>query len=187
MDVQTFYPENPLLQEWIAYYYFLKTDSPDFANSYYVFPNTLQAFNIHRFARCAISSHSTAVWGDQTHPYLLIVQGNHEVPLLVHLRGMLDKVTIVFKPLGINHFIKNPYLLFCQPLPKSLLIGTKMKSADRFLDSFYQAENKQTKIQLLEAYLLSCYQPVKDEAILQQALCLLADFDKEHSVEEIRS
>lgn len=186
MDVQTFYPENPLLQEWIEYYYFLKTDSSDFESSYYVFPNTLQAFNIHRFARCSISSHSTSVWGDKTNPYMLIAQGKHEVPLLVHLRGMLDKVTIVFKPLGINHFIKKAYLAI---LPASSQVFTDWDEDEKcgpFLDSFYQTENNGTKIQLLEAYLLSHYQPIKNEAVLQQALSLLADFHTEHSVEEIR-
>ena len=185
MNVETYYPENPLLKEYIEYYYFLKTDSPDFNSRYYVFPNTLQAFNIHRFARCEISSHSTVIVGDKTNKFLMVAQGKHEVPLYVQLKGILDKVTIIFKPLGLNHFIKSSFIKILSDTSQSFTDWYEDENCERFLNFFYQAENNNARIAILETYLLSRYQPLKEEAILQKAINMLIDFDNEYSVEQI--
>ena len=185
MNIETFYPKNVLLKKHIAYYYFLKTNSIDFRSNYYVFPNTLQAFNIHRFARCAINAHSTVVRGDKTSQYLMIAQGKCQVPLMVQLKGVLDKVTIVFKPLGINHFIQSPFVDILAEASQVFTDWYDDETCAAFLNAFYQTESNTARINILEAYLLSRYKPVREEATLEQALNLLTDFDNEYSVAEI--
>src|SRR5215218_3089245 len=109
MDIQPFYPIDAILKNYIEYYYFLKTDA-DFSSTYYAFPNLLQSFNIHKHAVCQINAHSTYVYGNTKYKPLMIVQGQHQLPLFVQLKGSLDKITILFKPLGLNHFIQNPLI-----------------------------------------------------------------------------
>jgi len=185
MNVQTFYPQNPVLKKYVEYYYFLKTTSHDFTSIYYAFPNTLQAFNIHRHSRCEINSLSTIVHGDKKNKYLMIVQGKHELPLFVQLRGVLDKVTVIFKPLGLNHFIKSPLIKIAGKASQVFTEWCDDENYEGFLSLFYSTDDNKKRIHLLEEYLLCRYTPFGEEAILQQALNLLTDFNVEYSIEKI--
>ncbi len=185
MNIQTFYPVSPFLKQHIEYYYFLKTDSPDFNSCYYVFPNTLQAFNIHRFARCSISPDYTQVVGDKTNSHLMIAQGKYEAPLFVQLTGILDKITIIFKPLGLNHFLKAPYIQILSASSQVFTDWYEDENCEKFLNSFYHTQDHLARVNILEAYLLSRYQPVAEEALLQQVLYKLMDFDNECSIGQI--
>lgn len=185
MDIQTFYPINPVLKNYIEYYYFLKTNSDDFTSTYYAFPNLLQPFNIHKYASCNINSHSTVVSGQKKNKYLMIVQGKHELPLFVQLKGSLDKITILFKPLGLNHFIQNS-LIEVAGKPSQVFTGWyNDKNCKPFLDSFYGIKDNAERVTVLETYLLSRYRLLHEEAILQQAVHLLTDFNFEYSIDEI--
>ncbi|MEP7144924.1 MAG: helix-turn-helix domain-containing protein [Ferruginibacter sp.] len=185
MNIQTFYPENPVLKKHIEYYYFLKTDSDNFTSTYYAFPNPLQSLNIHKYACCDINSHSTIVYGDKKCKYLLIVQGQHELPLFVQLKGILDKITILFKPLGLNHFIQKSLIEIAGEPSQVFTDWHEDKNFKKFLASFYGTDDHIKRIAVLENYLLSRYHSLGEEAILQQAINLLTDFDIEYSIAEI--
>jgi AraC-like DNA-binding protein len=185
LQVEHFYPRHPLLKRHIDYYYFLKTDSPDFLSRYYVFPNTLQAFNIHKNATCQINPSATTVQGNQTNNYLMIAQGRHELPLYVELKGILDKITIIFKPLGLNHFITKSLVEVTPATSQVITDWFQHQHCAPFLDAFYQTQEQHQRIDLLEAFLLTIYRPLPDLAVLEQALLRLMDFDNEPSIEAI--
>src|SRR5689334_11494793 len=109
MRVETFYPIDKRLKACIEYYYFLKSDSPDFNSEYYAFPNTLQAFNIHKGIKCEITHHSVKVTATGKNNFTILLQGRFETPLYAQLKGKVNKITIIFKPLGLNHFITSPF------------------------------------------------------------------------------
>lgn len=185
LPLQTFYPENDLLKKFIAYYYFLKTDSPDFETTYYAFPNTLQPLNIHKHARCTINDHTVLTEGDPNNKYLKIVQGRTEKPLFVQLKGILDKITILFKPLGLNQFIK---VSFCEVANEPLQLFNEWnndKNYNLFLESFFNTSDNNQRVKILESFLLSIYSPFKEQEILQKSIDLLSDFHEELSINTI--
>jgi AraC-like DNA-binding protein len=185
MEIQTFYPENPILKKHIEYYYFLKTGSPDFTSVYYAFPNTLQAFNIHHHARCKLTPGSATVSGDKRNNYLMIVQGKYELPLFVKLNGILDKVTIIFKPLGLNHFIKRPLIEVAPGASQVFTDWYDDKNCTPFLNSFFHTNDYACRVNILENYLLSCYRPLEEEIVLTRVLDLLTNFNRGYSASEI--
>ncbi len=73
LHVETFYPQNPLLKNHVEYFYFLKSDEPEFNKTYYAFPNILQSFNIHKNAECEIKPHFTGIYENQKNKYFTIV------------------------------------------------------------------------------------------------------------------
>jgi AraC-like DNA-binding protein len=183
MKIETFYPKNSILKEHIEYYYFLKTYSKDFKTAYYSFPNTLQSFNIHKNASCEIGNSSTHVYGVPEKKYLMIAQGKYESPLQVLLEGKLDKVTINFKPLGLNHFIRRPLAAVTPGHSQSF--HEWEQDAQTFLSAFFDANDNEKRVDLLEEYLLKQYQPLENEALLQKAIYNLMDFTTELPVQEI--
>lgn len=70
MKIETFYPKNSILKEQVEYYYFLRTYARDFRTAYYSFPNTLQAFNIHKNASYEIGTNNTHVFGVPEKKYM---------------------------------------------------------------------------------------------------------------------
>lgn len=185
MKIETFYPRHAILKEHIAYYYFLRTYARDFKTAYYSFPNTLQSFNIHKNASCRIGDHSTHVYGVPEKKYLMIAQGKYESPLQVLLEGKLDKVTINFSPLGLNHFIRRPLAAVTPAHSQSFHEWEPSADTQAFLHIFFSTNDNETRVSLLEEYLLKQYQPLDNEALLQKAIHNLMDFTTELPVQEI--
>lgn len=177
-------PKSPLLQQFISYYYFLQTDD-DFETRYYAFPHINTVLNIHQHASFEIEGYYTRVYGNTAKPYNACVQGIRELPLLAHLMGKLNKVTIIFKPLGINHFIDQPFGE-SHPLPSQPF--TAWDDEPRYasyLQNFYRANTDEAKADILEDFLLPMYRPLPAYNQLNKSIQLLADWDRNLSIEEI--
>ena len=187
MDFQTFNPVNGTLRKYIDYYYFFKSDDPEFSSIYYSFPNITTPLNIHRniHAGLDLTGMGTRISGSEESNYMIILDQVREIPLKVEWKGRLDKVTIVFKPLGLNNFITAP---FAAAVPAPLHIFTAWDGlpgyAD-FLGAFYSGRENAERVAILEDFLLTVYSPFSGQEILEKALGLLSDFEEALSVDRI--
>ncbi|MEQ1923916.1 MAG: helix-turn-helix domain-containing protein, partial [Pyrinomonadaceae bacterium] len=102
-----------------------------------------------------------------------------------NLRGKLDKVTIVFKPLGLNHFVRRPFSAICPNDSQLFIEWNEAESYPTFLDDFYATDDQAKRCDLLEDFLLSLHRPIENGVKLQNAISLLIDFEKALSIEEI--
>ncbi len=184
MNFDAFYPDNALLKNCIAFYYFQKTDADDFSTEYYAFPNTFLSLNIHKNICCNINDHKVNVTGVKQENYLMILNGRYTLPLHVQQKGKIDKVTIIFKPLGLNHFIKNSLNEVAQ-YPTQIFTEWNEMNTLLFLNQFFKERDNNTRIALLENHLLSLYQPFPEYKFLSEVLNILFDFDREISIEDI--
>ena len=185
LPVQTFYPYNEVLQKRISYYYFIKTDSPEFESSYYSFPNTVHSLNIHKHARSIIQNNTVLTENFHDNKYMITVQGKYDQPLLVQLKGVLNKITIVFKPLGLNAFIRKSFSEVANQPTQLFNEWNNEKGYSLFLDAFFNASDNQEQIQILESFLLSIFAPVKECELLEKGIELLSDFDEDLSIKDI--
>ncbi|RPD41420.1 helix-turn-helix domain-containing protein [Chitinophaga barathri] len=184
-QIQVFYPEAPALKRHIEYYYFLKTEDDGFCSNYYAFPHINQSFNIHRNISCEIDQLSVRIQHDPANDYCCILQGKYSNPLQVALQGKLDKVTIIFKPLGINHFIKPALGDIAKQSSQIFTAWDGDAYYHRFLKAFYQTDDFRSRLLLLENFLLTQYNPPEKAAMLEPALEMLSDFDQEYTIGEI--
>lgn len=185
MQIDTFSPKNKLLKEIIEYYYFQKTNSDNFSANYYAFPNTLHALNIHKNITCKINSHQVKITGVKRKNYLMVLNGRYELPLHVQQKGKIDKVTIVFKPLGFNHFINAPFNKIAEHPTQIFTEWIKTKNCLTFLKQFFSELDNNKRIVMLENYLLSLYKPFTENLFLSEALSMLNNFNEEVSIEVI--
>ncbi|MFT3743399.1 MAG: helix-turn-helix domain-containing protein [Pyrinomonadaceae bacterium] len=186
MDVQHFQPQSELLRQHIEYYYFLRTDDPGFQTEYYAFPNLLISLNLHANVAVDIKDHSIAVSGGERYENrVAIVQGLRRQPLKVSLSGTIDKITIVFKPLGLAAFVKKTVAKICSCDSQMFTEWDEIVDYQQFLPRFFQAVDQMERIDLLERFLLSRHQPVEEHSRLRKAMGSLTDFQTERSVEEV--
>lgn len=185
MNITTFYPQQDILKKHILYYYFLKADSPDFNSTYYAFPNTNIPLSIHRSATCSIKEHSTAVQASQKGPCIALVQRSYLAPLLVNLKGPVDKVTICFKPAGISPFISQAFGVIAPQDSQVFTAWDALPGYANFLQTFFATNDHAEKVLLLEDFLLRMYHPMAEQALLEQAIVWLADFSEDRSMDTI--
>lgn len=81
-------------------------------------------------------------------------------------QGRTNEITIYFKPLGINAFLKNPLSNY---ITKTISEFNPYKDYATALQEVFQIEEGSARIEFLEKYLLSKYQVFK-HAYLRQAL-----------------
>jgi AraC-like DNA-binding protein len=185
MQVETFYPVDRRLKACIEYYYFLKSDSDDFISEYFVFPNTMQALNIHKNIRYKISDQIVKVTGIADNNFEMLLQGRFVSPLHAQLVGRLNKITIIFKPLGLNHFIKSSFDKISAKPTQIFFEWENHEKHHDFLMNFFRESNNIRRVEILEKYLLLHYHALDNKSILEQSLILLCDFDEKLSIEEI--
>lgn len=183
-NISTYYPRDPLLAKCIQYYYFMRSD-PGFSTAYFVFPNTNISITIHKDINYVIGNHSITVSGSQNNNQVILVQGIRELPVFVSLAGELDKLTIAFHPLGLNHFIRDTYLDVAAKETQLCSTWDNNEQYNTFIKAFYLTHDHDQRISLLEEFLLSVYSPVKDLDILTTGIQQLCDFNEEKKISEI--
>ena len=184
MQITPYYPIHPVLKKHIEYYYFLKTDS-GFETKYYAYPHIFQGINIHKHADCRIYKLTTKVFESKQNKYLSIIQGMRSVPLFAHLAGKLDKITIIFKPLGCNQFIRRPLGLVAPNQSQIFQEWDGSRHYREFLTSFYAVDDPDERIAFLEAFLMTEYKPLPETELLQTVISQLTDFEHNPAIGDI--
>jgi AraC-like DNA-binding protein len=183
--IKTYYPRSPLLKKYIQYYYFLRSDNRSFNSTYFVFPNTNISLNIHKNISHSFTNNEVHISGSRKKNTVAVLMGMREHPVLVNLKAELDKITIVFHPLGLNCFLKEPYLDVAAKEAQVLRTWDNSPYYQTFIQQFYKTNDHIKRINLLERFLLSVYHPPVGIGLLTKSIELLSDFDEEKTVAEI--
>jgi len=185
MRIETLYPSHPVLKKYIEYYYFVKTDDPDFEVIFYAFPHIFQSLNIHKHTDYKINDCTKKLFESRERTYLSLIHGKIDVPYLIHLAGKLDKLSIIFKPLGMNQFIRKPFNVLAPHSFNVFREWDKDSRYNKFLFDFYATDDSTGRIALLEAFLMTQYQPLPENRLLQEIIDELTDFDRDMKVSDI--
>lgn len=185
MDIKTIYPIHETLKKHIPFYYFFSTADEHFESSYYAFPHTVTPLNIHKGCDCSIDPGAISVFESKRNDYITILQGKYEEPLFIKLSGRLDKVTIIFAPLGLNHFIREPFGQVAAQHSQVFTAWEHLPEYRTMLDAFYATAVLEDRVALLEAFLLTQYEPLPEYDMLQGIIAQLTDVASETSIGDI--
>ncbi|HEX8331152.1 MAG TPA: helix-turn-helix domain-containing protein [Segetibacter sp.] len=97
--------------------------------------------------------------------------------------GPINKIAIVFKPLGINHFIKEDYIQVASA-ERQEFSPNNVALWKNVIQHCFDEDNPDKRIKLIEAFLLELHQP-KDLTVLENVITKLSDVDNSATVEEI--
>jgi len=184
MKIQTLLPKHKTLQKHIDYYYFLQTHEQDFFTAYYAFPHTHTPLSIFQHGSYQMTHEGVSIIHQTNTPPLTVLIGMFTTPFRVTLQGPINEITIVFKPLGLNNFIKYS---FAEAAGENVQIfsGWNQLSYIPFLQDLYTIPDMEGKVDYLERFLLSHYAPFQEQALLEKALVLLTDFQTNYTVDMI--
>jgi len=101
--IKVFYPENEILKRWIKYFY--QQTNPTAQQRFVVFPNIGSAITIYENAQFSKIAEQQFV-AKEANNLQAVLHLMRTDPVEITDIGILKKISIVFKPLGINQFIK---------------------------------------------------------------------------------
>ncbi|MBZ4191132.1 helix-turn-helix domain-containing protein [Niabella beijingensis] len=184
MKFEARYPNHPLLKKYIQYYYFVKTDSPAHYSRYYSFPNTTMPVNIHRNVTVSIEKEKVQIRESAAAGITAIVNGMREAPLQVEWNGNIDKLTIAFKPAGLNAFINEPLQHAVRGFTNIFTGWDSLPEYQVFLQKLYTTADINKRTQTTEDFLLDICRPYEKEPLLYTAIDILGDFTNEKTISE---
>jgi AraC-like DNA-binding protein len=114
MNISLHKPKNKHLAKYIRYFYFFDRNENDAEITYFGFPTNNVFLMIVRNAVCRIDQSNVTIEGvddDSINTFLFF---DDKAPGFLNYKKQVQEITICFKPLGINNFIKNPFSTYLQ-------------------------------------------------------------------------
>ena len=176
--LETFVPISKKLKEHIELFYVFKADKPD-TFSHLAFPHINTAISFFNKATIQREGfHLSVNFNTKALPCIEIL-GKYTSPVFVDYKGDFEEIAIVFKPLGVNHFIEEDLYSVASNASQSY----KNKDWNELAVTLFS--NTENKIEALELFLLS---KLKTSEVLQEMLKINHLFDPQlfdYSIEEI--
>lgn len=108
--LKTFLPKETKLLKYIACYYFQDVSSVHYIDKFHYFPHYNTALTLHKGSEIKWSEdyRSTLPSDESKISSVLTLPHKMTKSIEVKLSGRINKIGIVFHPLGLNHFINEP-------------------------------------------------------------------------------
>lgn len=114
MNLEFYRPTLEALSPYIEGYYFISPSEHSDNLHYWTFPNNYFIVSVSQGVSIEMEKHRLLVRPSVQQTVLSNFVSRYTTPIEVLCYGPILEITIYFKPLGINQFIENPYLLFKQ-------------------------------------------------------------------------
>ncbi len=145
-------PKNLLLKEHIEYYYFFKSDNNDFKLGFTHYPHYRTTLNVYLNAEINITQTGRAITFNPDRRIRSIFTNNRDSAKKATVKGNINCIGIVFKPLGFNHFIKDS---FYKVIPNPVLFfDNYWLDLNEEMPAVFEAASISEKVRLLDTYFL---------------------------------
>jgi AraC-like DNA-binding protein len=179
--LHTYKPESSILQKYIEFFYVFSDETPQ-NFSYIVFPHVFTAISFFKGVDIDRKNYTMNINTSTDDKYVIDILGKYTQPVFLNYKGKCNEITIIFKPLGINHFFQNDIIeltpLFSQELKNS--------HWTEFTHVLFNENSNSKKIQILETFLLSNLKKLEINR-MYDAIKFLEDFDKNYTIDEVAS
>src|SRR6185369_14480417 len=102
------YPGNEILKKHISYIYKVSSAEKNFKRQLMIFPNVGSAIAIYRDVNFISNGEQEFSSFEERGNKNVILHLNRKDPITIKETGRHKRIVIVFKPLGINHFLNIP-------------------------------------------------------------------------------
>lgn len=162
------YPQSSLLRKYVYCFYLYAPADAETVHNHYSLPHIYNALSLYINADVSCSPQHIEAVGRDGAPPVWVLQGKRPAPLKVSMSGRMQRLTIIFKPLGINQFIREQ-------------LGSIMGEDPSVFPLWDKAQFNPANLQQLEDFLIANYQPL----LLPQLELALAKLETPCAMSEI--
>jgi AraC-like DNA-binding protein len=178
--LKTYVPASKELQKYIEVFYVFISDKPN-QFSYIAFPHINTAISF--FKGVSISRNNFNISIEQqkeaTDKNCIEILGKYTKPVFVNYTGDFEEVAIVFKPLGVNRFIKGDFVEFAPEYSQSFY------DENWQLFSHQLFKEKENRIERVENFLTAQLQQSDEFNKMDEAIKYFESKDIDYSVEKV--
>ena len=177
---------NPILTKYIDSYYFHRNENCKKSNCITFFPNVNNALTIYQNATVNILNQDPLrikVVNSKTENYTFLYGGIQKKFVISEMESPFNKIGIIFKPLGINHFLTIPNL------------GLKLRKDYNFpyfkelfrneLSNIFSETCLENKIEILDQFFIKSLNPDFNEPEVEKVITLIENSDKSLKISDI--
>jgi AraC-like DNA-binding protein len=181
MQLIHFLPKNELLKKYIKYYHITNYEQKHLKQHVVIYPHYLTSISIQDNFISNLSGNEFT-FRELTPPSLNFnILGRTTQPLIAKVDGRIKGLSIVFKPLGINHFCDKSLSQLVPHIHNKFFEWDE--KADELQELLYLDDFEQL-IEKLEQILLWFYRPFSNE-VLTKTLSLLHENFADYNVDEL--
>jgi AraC-like DNA-binding protein len=146
--LQTFVPQSKELQRYVDVFYIYKSVQP-VTVTYLAFPHVNTGISFFKGVSITRNNFTITITEDGPAENICMeILGKYTRPVLVNFNGAFEEVAVIFKPLGVNRFIKESLQQLAPAYSQSFTDSTWAA----FGETLFNAANK---IEQLESFLLA--------------------------------
>lgn len=177
--LKTILPQSPVLQQYIEFFYVFETDKPD-QFSYFAFPHYNTGLSFFRDAQVNRKDFQVHVEKTEDTGIHIEILGKYTRPVLVHYNGPIQEVSVIFKPFGINRFIRENYHTIAPGFSQAFQNEKWALFGKELFEGLAEGAFDQ-----LEAFLLRELVETEELAAIQRSLPVMEDIDSGFSILEV--
>jgi AraC-like DNA-binding protein len=170
-------PTTAVLRRYVDLFYFFTSDSGE-TRSHIAFPHVNTAISFFKAVSLVSGDHHISVRGSAGAVPIVEMLGKYTQPVYVTCEGAVDEVAIVFKPLGVNRFLRESFGQVA-PEPTQRYHNEQWR---KFAEVLFLADDR---IAVLEQFLLSLLCEDDRFIEMEEALSLLECREQDFSVAEV--
>ena len=160
-------PVSQKISKYISYYYFDQSDDENYQRDFIFYPNYKHALTAYKSSKVVLTENKSSVSPIDTNQINTFYSINKNKSIKVSIEGRYDKIGIVFNPLGINHFLKEPLQdIFPFDINLFSYFGAALNQT---LEEVFTKNNVDKKATLLDSFFEKAYydfhQPILKKAV----------------------
>lgn len=175
--IKTIIPNSPILKKYIECFYIYEGKASS-KYTYVAFPHYNTGLSFFKGATIKRSHRSIEISESTINGLHIEILGKYTSPVLIQLDGLITEISIIFKPLGINRFIKDNYQSIAPNFSQEL---TNIVWR-HFGEDLFSGENALSK---LESFLLSQFSEKQELIAIEEALKLLEKGNEQNNISAI--
>lgn len=173
----TILPHNKILQRYIDFFYLFTAESSKNWN-HIAFPHVNTGLSFFRNAIIEREDHRISIKEAGEQRVIIELLGKYTRPVFVRCEGLVDEVAIVFKPLGVNRFIREDFGNVASNYSQPYMNSDWQKAAEEL----FTATNR---IEFLEHFLLSILREEEELVRMEDALAMLSSTENDFTVADV--
>jgi len=152
MEMEFYKPKHEGLRKYIEGYYFISPGDSPKPLHYWTFPNNFFIISVSKGIEIEMQESKIVVKPSSQQNIIANYVARYTTPIEVLCEGVVNEITIYFKPLGINHFIDDPQTLFKQKSAKNFNPFLDFLST---MEEVFEEQDREFQREKLEEYWLS--------------------------------
>lgn len=176
------YPKPVTLQAHIKLYSWMSAEASDFEEHITYYPNFTSTINIYQNTQVTYDEIRRTHRPSTTKNFQVLFVGKFNRSREIHTYGPYQKLTIVFHPLGLNHFVKGPLGPLIQE--HFSFFNYYGEQLDQLLPELFSNPDLAVRSQRLDDFFLSQYHEFTERR-LKRAVALILETEDALKVQEI--